>query len=392
MQIEPLPFDAGLDRYQRQAEALLAAFHSGDVDAVNCFKHRHPRFLDDKIPWLPKRLSDAEVAASALDLVDAQLALARRYDFRDWAALEDHVNAVVQKDSAVHRFEAAVEAVVSGDLLTLEELLHKHPDLVRARSQRITHFDPSVHGAMLLHYVAANGVENYRQKTPANAVEILKTLLRAGTETDALANLYGGQWTTLSLLVSSCHPAEAGLQVALAETLVDFGASVEGVGEGRWVSPVMTALVFGYLHTAEALVKRGAQVKDLAFAAGMGRLEEARQLLPAADVESRHRALALSAQLGHADVVQLLLDAGESPDRYNPDGLHSHSTPLHQAALAGHSAVVKLLVERGARLDIKDSIYQSTPLGWAEHSRQHEVADYLRSRAASEKRSVTTSP
>jgi len=30
--------------------------------------------------------------------------------------------------------------------------------------------------------------------------------------------------------------------------------------------------------------------------------------------------------------------------------------------------VVRLLVERGARLDIKDTIYGATPLGWAETS------------------------
>jgi len=380
MEPEPLPFDAGLDRHQQQAEELLAAFRAGNSDAISCFKHRHPRFLDEKVPWLPKRLSDAEVAATALELADARLALARRYDFRDWAALEEHVAAVTQKDSEVHRFEAAVEAVVAGDLPTLKDLLRKHPDLVHARSRRVTHFDPPVHGGMLLHYVAANGVEGYRQKTPANAVEITKALLRAGAEVDALANLYGGQCTTMSLLVSSCHPAEAGLQVALAETLLDFGASVDGLGTGRWVSPVMTALVFGYADASEALVRRGAQVKDLAFAAGLGRLEEARRFLPTADAESRHRAFALSAQLGHVEIVRLLLDAGENPDRYNPDGLHSHSTPLHQAALIGRSAVVELLVERGARLDIKDSLYQSTPLGWAEHSGQREVADFLRSK------------
>jgi ankyrin repeat protein len=76
----------------------------------------------------------------------------------------------------------------------------------------------------------------------------------------------------------------------------------------------------------------------------------------------------------------LLLDAGEDPNRYNPDGNHSHSTPLHQAALAGHEAVVRLLVERGARLDIKDRIYDSTPLGWAIHGKQHEIERYLRAR------------
>jgi ankyrin repeat protein len=179
------------------------------------------------------------------------------------------------------------------------------------------------------------------------------------------------------MLVSSGHPAEAGVQAALAETLLDFGGAVEARGSDKWGSPLMTALAFGYLNTAEALVRRGARVDNIAAAAGLGRLADAAQLLTTADPESRHRALALAAQHGHVDVVRLLLDAGEDPSRYNPDGNHSHSTPLHQAALAGHDAVVRLLVERGARLDIKDTIYQGTPLGWARHAGQTEIEKYL---------------
>jgi hypothetical protein len=380
MDPEPLPLDAALEGYQQQAGKLLTAFRSSDPKAIACFKHRLPRFLNPKIPWLPGNLSDSEIAAAPLDQSDARLALARSYDFRDWAALEAHVRAVTPKDSPVHHFEAAVDAVVAGDLPTLRNLLRAHPDLVRARSRRITPFDPPEHAAMLLHYVAANGVERYRQKTPNNAVEVAQTLLRAGAEVDALANFYGGQCTTLSLLVSSGHPAKAGLQVALAETLLDFGASIEGVGTGQWVAPLATALVFGYLDTAEALVRRGARVNDVATAAGLGRLDDARRLLRDADAESRHRALALSAQLGHVEIVQLLLDAGEDPTRYNPAGLHAHATPLHHAALAGHLAVVELLVERGARLDVKDTIYQGTPLGWAEHGGRSDVASFLRSK------------
>src|ERR1700693_5313108 len=101
-------------------------------------------------------------------------------------------------------------------------------------------------------------------------------------------------------------------------------------------------------------------------------------MLAASDSEGRHRALALAAQHGHVDVVRLLLDAGEDPSRYNPDGNHSHSTPLHPAVIGGHDAVVRLLVERGARLDIQDTIYQGTPLSWAIHARQTDIEKYLR--------------
>ena len=380
MELDPLPFFASLDRYEKQAEELLEAFRAGDSRAICCFKECHPRFLDSKIPWLPKRLPDSEVAGTALDSSDAQLAVARWYDFLDWPALKEYVESVASKDSPVHRFESAVEAVIAGDLKTLGPLLRESPDLIHARSRRVTHFDPPLHRATLLHYVAANGVERYRQKTPPNAVDVAKVLLRSGAEVDALTNMYGGQCTTLSLLVSSCHPAEAGVQSNLVETLLDFGASIEGVGAGRWVAPLMTALAFGYQGTAETLARRGARVDDLSAAAGLGRLAEARQLLSSADAESRHRALALAAQLGPADVVRLLLEAGENPNRFNPDGLHSHSTPLHQAALAGHREVVELLVEDGARLDVKDAIYQSTPLGWAVHGKQTEIEKFLRTK------------
>jgi ankyrin repeat protein len=382
MQVVALPFRSSLERYQDQAEKLLEAFRSGDPGAIRCFRERHPRFLDPKIPWLPRPLSDSEIQSSALELGDAQLAVARWYDFRNWAALAEYVETVTQDGSPVCRFESGVEAVINGDLAALWSLLGEDPALVRARSTRVTHFDPPVHRATLLHYVAANGVEGYRQKTPPNAVGVAKTLLSAGAEVDSLADIYGGQCTTMALLVSSSPPAKAGVQIELINTLIDLGAAVEGRGTGRWVSPLMTALAFGFRDAAEALALRGARVDNVAAAAGLDRLAETRQLLATADPESRHRALALAALHGHADVVRLLLDAGEDPDRYNPEGNHTHSTPLHQAALAGHAAVVRLLVERRARLDIKDTIYQGTPLDWAIHEGQKEIESYLRAQGA----------
>jgi hypothetical protein len=382
MNFEPLPFRSNLDQYRRQAQELLEACQSGDSGAIRVFNERHPRFLDAKIPWLPKHLPDSEIRDAALNLSDAELTIARCYDFQGWPALAEYVESVTQDGSAVHQFESAVEAVITGNVPVLQSLLRQHPELVRARSTRVTHFDPPRHQATLLHYVAANGVEGYRQKTPKNAVDVAITLLRAGAEVDALANMYGGECTTMSMLVSSCHPAQAGVQVALVNTLLDFGAAVDDRGAGKWKSPLMTALAFGYRDTAEALVSRGARVDTLAAAAGLGRLADAVRLLPAACGEDRRRAMALAAQHGHVDIVRLLLDSGEDPNRYNPDGNHAHSTPLHQAALAGHDAVVRLLVERGVSLDIKDTTFRSTPLGWAIYGKKTEIAEYLRAHGA----------
>ena len=379
--MEPLPFDAPLAGYVAQADALYAGWRARDQDAIRIFRSKHPKFLDDKIPWLERRMTDQEVRETPLEADDAKLAVARWYDFADWPRLVEYVEAV-SRPGPVARFEAAVEAVIDGDIPTLRKLLDADPELIRRRSTRVTHFDPPVHGAMLLHYLAANGVEGYRQRSPKNAAEVAAVLLDAGADPDALASLYGGRCTTMALLVSSTPPARAGVQVALVETLIDHGASVTAQGEGNWVSPVETALVFGKHDAAKALVKRGAPVETVAAAAGLGDIETVRRKLPDAIAIDRHRALALAAQLGHTDVVRLLLDEGGDPNRFNPPGTHSHTPPIHQAIAAGHLDVVKLLVERGARLDIKDTIYQGTPLGWAEYCNQPQIAQFIRSRSA----------
>jgi ankyrin repeat protein len=249
-------------------------------------------------------------------------------------------------------------------------MLGDDPGLARARSRRRHH-------ATLLHYIAANGVEGGRQRTPKNAVEVARTLLEAGAEPDAIADMYDAPCTTLSMLVSSEPPAQAGLQAALAETLLDHGATFEGPGNsGR--PALLTALAFGYLDTARALAGRGAPGEGLAETVGLGRLEDAARLVPQADAKTRHVALALAAQHGHAAIVGLLLDAGEDPDRFNPEGFHAHSTPLHQAVWSDHAEVVELLAGRGARLDIRDTLYDGTPLDWAVYGGRTRIADFLR--------------
>lgn len=359
-----LPCNATLADYQNQAKALFAALQSGDEEAEWSFKWMHPRFRG-------KGVEDVRTERSELTLADAQLLVAREYFFDTWQDLAAFSDAV-RKDPDVIRFETAVDAIVSGDIETVRRLLREHPGLIHERSRRIHH-------ATLLHYTAANGVEGVRQKTPANAVEITRLLLESGAEPDALADMYDHRCTTMSMLLSSAHPHGAGLQGKLAELLLDHGAALVGPGT-EWQSGVMTALCFGYLDTAQVLRRRGAPITNVAAAAGLGDAALVTRLLPAADAGARQRALALAAQHGQTEVVRILLDAGEDPNRYNPKGFHQHSTPLHQAIWSDHLDTVQLLVERGARLDIRDTIYQGTALGWALYGKREKVARYLESK------------
>src|SRR5438477_362140 len=116
MDLRPLPFSSTLREYQEQAAGLLQAYRDGDPEALRQIHHHHPRFLDAEIPWLPKDVADSDIQAAGLELADAELTLARCYDFRDWPALTQFVETVGDGNSPVFRFEAAVEAVIHGEL------------------------------------------------------------------------------------------------------------------------------------------------------------------------------------------------------------------------------------------------------------------------------------
>jgi ankyrin repeat protein len=358
----PLPFAAPLGAYLDQAQVLLGALHTGDEAAAWRIKWEHPRFRGQKI---------GEVKSTTLDLDDAKLATARWYAFESWYDLAAFAERATT-DRGIVRFETAVDALVAGDGDVLEALLREDPALAAARSSRRHH-------ATLLHYVAANGVEGWRQRTPPNAVEIARVLLDAGADPNALADMYDARCTTLSMLVSSTPPAQAGLQLPLAELLVDRGATLEAPGS-PWNAAVLTALAFGFLDTARALATRDGRVRDIAVAAGLDLLGETARLLPSAEPERRRAALVLACMHGHVRIAQLLLDAGVDPSQYNPEGFHAHSTPLHQAVWSNREAMVRLLVERGARPDMRDLIYDGTPFDWAVYGQRSEIADYLRDR------------
>src|SRR6267154_288814 len=288
--------------------------------------------------------------AERCTLADAQFFLARGHGFASWPKFTKHLEALVRSNSPVSRFEAAVDAIVSGDLAGLEKLLSENPELARARSTR-------EHRSTLLHYVSANGVEDFRQKSPKNIVKITKLLLQAGADVNAESDAYGGRSTTLGLTATSCHPQNAGVQLPLLELLIDRGAIIDGPDGG---SAVNGCLHNGRKEAAEFFAHRGARL-DLEGAAGVGRLDIVKSffnddgsLKPPATQQQLKDAFAWACEFGRTRVVDFLLQRGMKVDEKLK---HDGETGLHWASYEGHVDTVKLLLVRGASIDVQDESY-----------------------------------
>jgi ankyrin repeat protein len=318
------------------ARPLVPAF-SGDSVAMGtlldaqvellCDAHRggHRVAVEVLRAWGAVSGGAEEVLAADLDVETARLAIARDHRFADWAAAREHVAEPVDL-----RFEAAADAIQWGELDALRTRLDAMPELARMRS-------PFPHRATLLHHVAANGIEVERQlQSPPNAVEVMRLLLERGAEPDAICTIYGERDTTMELLVSSAVPAAAGVQAPLVEELCAHGARVDGLDDDG--GPLRIAVAYCYADAAEALVRCGARVDNVVFAAALGDL----------------------------DAVKAFVDDG---GRLEP--------ALIAAAAHGRREVVAFLLERGPDLSVREPTFGATALGMARHLGHDDIVALL---------------
>jgi ankyrin repeat protein len=352
----PLPPRPNVEQYKKLAKDLQHASKSSDPGAIRDWAARWSPAQDLGFNW--RKFRETNEGGAGCKLADAQLFLARAHGFASWPKFVKHLQALTRSNSPVLRFEEAVEAIVSGDLPALKKLVSENPELVRTRSTR-------EHRSTLLHYVSANGVEDFRQKTPKNIVEITKLLLKAGAEVNAESDAYGGRCTTLGLTATSCHPHNAGVQIPLMELLIEHGAIIDGP---NGYSGVNGCLHNGRGEAAEFFAARGARL-DLEGAAGVGRLDVVKSfftqdgsLRPTATEEQIQDGFAWACQFGRTSVVDFLLQKGMTVDAKLK---HDGETGLHWAAHEGHASTVELLLARGASVDVKDETYDGTPLDWA---------------------------
>lgn len=186
------------EQLERQAKTLAIAHAAGDG-----------RVTMQIASWWPMAVGATPDALIAMpfSIEDARLTIAREHGFPDAEAV-----AALDERRLQPEFGAALDALLRGEAAILADMLAANPGLAFARSS-------FGHGATLLHYLGANGVESHRQVTPLNAAELALLLIEMGADRSAHAHMYGGGQTAHALAATSVHPHRAGVADALLAVL-----------------------------------------------------------------------------------------------------------------------------------------------------------------------------
>ncbi len=350
---------------------------------------------------------------------DARLVYAREHGFETWDDMLSRVNLLASNGAiaATEPFLAAFAALQSGDVAGFAALLRTNPRLAGERG---------TNGNTLLN-LAVSLAGRPEWKGGISAIEIL---LAAGSDVNE-GNDRG--WTPL-------HAAAYANQTEVAAVLIEKGAALDAEAHGAGGTPLIAALFWGHREVADFLGRHSTAPGNLRAAAGLGipELVEAcfnpdctltseacaargfyrphsgfpdwqpstdrQEVLDEALVWAcksnrlavlerlvragarlnadpyRGTPLIWAAVCDRTEAVAWLLDHGANINQKATFGGATHGqgiTALHMAAQNGRLPVVKLLVEHGADLAVKDDLYHSTPIGAAEYFGQEAVRDYL---------------
>lgn len=187
---------------------------------------------------------------------------------------------------------------------------------------------------------------------------------------------------------------------SVVEFLLDEGVDVDG--EDVW-TPLDEALYWANLDIAQMLVDRGAHVRALSTAAGLGAVELTEEFFDgealaatagpigspfsdtvpdelARDPQSiLDHAFVMAVNVGQRAAAEDLLGRGAEVNA-RPPGFHWRGTALHAAVWRGDSALVTWLLSSGADPSIRDGLADSDAAGWATHHGHPQLLALLETR------------
>ena len=190
----------------------------------------------------------------------------------------------------------------------------------------------------------------------------------------------------------------------VARLMLELGAPIDA--ETQWgATPLQWAGTLGNANVGRLLLDAGA-VPTLYDAAGLGRIDLVRgffegggpragaagpghaQLPDGSWVKTPpetdptaivSEAFYLACRNGNIDIARMLLARGAQIDHRGFFG----APGLHWAAINGHGATVRWLLDEGADPDVHDVEFDSDAAGWAREGKQNALADLLTDTPAS---------
>ncbi|MBY0491611.1 MAG: ankyrin repeat domain-containing protein [Gemmatimonadaceae bacterium] len=260
--------------------------------------------------------------------------------------------------------EALYHAAQLGHVDTLDLLLAFGADL---------HRGPEIYGNTPLHFVVAHTPEN---PIASQAMRGLHWLLDHGADPRIpstgkyVAEAHQGE--------TPLHRAAAvGHAVSVLRALVEHGAPVNATrDDGR--TAYQLAYRRGHGEAAAYLASVGADttisaVDELLAACASGRAADARRVVEANPGivqtlgPSERDALGLAVTRNDLETVRLMAALGWPLTAEGEWG----GTPLHWAAWNGRVEMVRLLLDAGAPVNVRDTRYGSSPIAWCAHGSRY---------------------
>lgn len=358
--------DAPADARMAIAEALLQA-------------GANPRRASSHPDWAGETALHAAARFGPLALVELLLrhnALEWQPDAKHRSPLQAaHSGKAVERDAIIellHRpvirdaaFRQAVTLLHGGNADGLARLLDAEPRLLHERilepdCYRIATRQQYFRDPKLFWFIAGN--PTLVEKLPRNMTTMAADMIARGVAQDDLDY-------TLELLMTSSEARDQGLQDELMALLLRAGAHAAPRAIEMTLGHREHAPVLALLHAGLAL--------NAPIAAALGRLDQLPALLRIATPEAVQQAFGLAVINRQNEAAKLALAAGADVNGFLP--VHSHSTALHQAAIDENIELMALLLQHGARREIRDTLWDATPLDWANHGKHERAVAYFKS-------------
>lgn len=267
----------------------------------------------------------------------------------------------------------------------VREFLLTDPNLVHARGgdgQTPLHFASTIEIAACLldHGADMNARDIDHESTPAQYMvrdrqPVARFLVERGCQTDLLMACALGNLPLVQKHLDA-DPACIRMTVnhdSFPKKNPKSGGTIYIWTLGAHKSAHLIAHEFGHHQIVQFLLERSPEELRLSVACELGDEPLFRQLLAAHPDLPRNLTPDIAGKIAHAarnnntQAVRLMLEAGWAVDA---PGQHN-GTPLHWAAFHGNLEMTHLLLRKNPPLELRDTDFDATPIGWAIHGSEH---------------------